>query len=130
MIGSWGSTLRFRVSESRVMTFSQMQKSMNVRWAKHTPTNGKPISEFQGVDLETVPITITFFAGLGVKPVVMLQRLERAARTGEAEYLVLGKRLVCRNKMHIKSISETFDVVMKRGEIYQASVNVVLEEHL
>ena len=90
----------------------------------------KPLSEFNGPDLQTVSFDITLDASLGVKPRYLLGVLERMVETGEVNTLVIGKKKVGKNKWVITKSSEAWEVVLRGGELYRASVSLTLQEYL
>ncbi len=129
-IGNFGSIIRFRVSDDRVLTFRNMQKTVKGRWGTLTPVYGKPISYFQGPDLDEASLEITLDASLGVRPATMIRKIERAVRTGKTAHLVIGGRRMSQYRMAIESMSEAYNVVMWDGGIYQANLQLTFREYV
>nr|DAE57782.1 MAG TPA: hypothetical protein [Caudoviricetes sp.] len=90
----------------------------------------KPLTEYAGPNLQTISFEMTLDASLGIKPRVMLQTLERMAEGQEAYELVLGRRLIGKNKWVITKCSAAYDVILRGGEIYKATVNLNLQEYV
>ncbi len=129
MIGILGS-LRFRVHDNRVFTFQNLKREISASWSTMERIGQKPLSEFNGPDLQTVSFDITLDASLGVKPRYLLEVLERMVETGEVNTLVIGKKKVGKNKWVITKSSEAWEVVLRGGELYRASVSLTLQEYL
>jgi hypothetical protein len=129
MIGILGS-LRFRVNDSRVFTFHNLKREVSASWSTMERIGQKPLSEFNGPDLQTISFDITLDASLGVKPRYLLGVLERMVETGEVNTLVIGKKMVGKNKWVITKSSEAWEVVLRGGELYRASVSLTLQEYL
>ena len=129
MIGIMGS-LRFRVNDSKVFTIQNMKRDISASWNSMERIGQKPISEFGGPDLQTVSFEITLDASLGVKPRQLLGVIEQMTELGEANELVIGKKLVGKNKWVITKCSQTWDVILRGGELYRANVTLSLQEYL
>ena len=129
MIGILGN-LRFRVNDSRVFTFQNLKREVSASWSTMERIGQKPLSEFNGPDLQTISFDITLDASLGVKPRYLLEVLERMVEAGEVNTLVIGKKKIGKNKWVITKSSEAWEVVLRGGELYRASVSLTLQEYL
>lgn len=129
MIGTLGSKITFEVSDDRAMTFRDMTRSISSRWAEHEMLGCKPKPEFLGAGNQSVQLTITLSASLGVRPRTVLEAIEAMVETGVAEYLVIGSRPVGKNPFRLTASSETWDHVFSRGELVKATVTITLEEY-
>ena len=127
MIGVLGNVL-FRVSDSRVLTIRNMKQEISASWETMDRIGLKPLTEYSGPNLQTISFEITLDASLGVKPRMMLQTLERMAEGSEAYDLVLGRRLIGKNKWVITKCSAAYDVILRGGEIYKATASLNLQE--
>ncbi|WP_313343809.1 phage tail protein [Lacrimispora sp.] len=129
MIGLLGS-LRFRVNDNKVFTFSNMKREVSASWNTMERIGQKPISEFSGPNLQTISLDITLDASLGVRPRQMLEILERMTESGQANELVIGRKMVGKNKWVITKCSQAWDVILRGGELYRANVSLSLQEYL
>lgn len=129
MIGVLGNVL-FRVSDSRVLTIRNMKQEISASWETMDRIGLKPLTEYSGPNLQTISFEITLDASLGVKPRMMLQTLERMAEGSEAYDLVLGRRLIGKNKWVITKCSAAYDVILRGGDIYKATVSLNLQEYV
>lgn len=129
MIGLLGS-LRFRVNDNKVFTFSNMKREVSASWNTMERIGQKPISEFSGPNLQTISLDITLDASLGVRPRQLLEILERMTESGQAKELVIGRKMVGKNKWVITKCSQAWDVILRGGELYRANVSLSLQEYL
>lgn len=129
MIGLLGS-LRFRVNDNKVFTFNNMKREVSASWNTMERIGQKPISEFSGPNLQTISLDITLDASLGVRPRQLLEILERMTETGQANELVIGRKMVGKNKWVITKCSQAWDVILRGGELYRANVSLSLQEYL
>lgn len=129
MIGLLGG-LRFRVNDSKVFTIHNMKREISASWNSMERIGQKPISEFGGPDLQTVSFDITLDASLGVKPRQLLGVIEQMTESGEANELVIGRKLVGKNKWVITKCSQAWDVILRGGELYRANATLSLQEYL
>lgn len=130
LIGTWGRSIVFRVSRRNVFTFENFSRTVNAKWTSHNSVNGgKPAREFQGTDSEQCTMKITISAALGVNVHNVIKSIENAVRTGQANYLIIGGRRIGFNKYNITKVSEKWDVIYKKGRLYQASLNLTFTEY-
>ena len=129
MIGILGN-LRFRVNDSQVFTFQNLKREISASWNTMDRIGQKPLSEFSGPDLQTMSFDVTLDVSLGVKPRYLLEVLERMTESGEVNTLVIGKKMVGNNKWVITKSSEAWEVVLRGGELYRATVSLTLQEYL
>lgn len=129
MIGVFGN-LRFRVNDSRVLTFKNLKREVSASWNTIERIGQKPLSEYGGAKLQTVSFDITLDASLGVKPRSLLQQIENMVESGQINILIIGKRLIGKNKWVITKSSEIWDVVLSKGDLLRANVTLTLQEYL
>jgi len=65
---------------------------------------------------------------LGVRPRIIEARLIRYMNQGVVAPLVIGGRIILRQAL-ITKMSESYDVVMKRGEVAKMTINVTMLEY-
>ena len=129
MVGLFGD-IRFRVSDSRVLTFRNFKKEISADWNSMERIGQKPLLEFGGPKLQTISFEITLDASLGVTPKIMLGRLERMTEGGEAYDLVIGKKRIGSHPWVITKCSQAWNVILRKGEIYRATVTLSLQEYV
>ncbi len=130
MVGNFGSRIVFETSDRKILTFSGLTQKVSGKYAKHSVSGEKDRPEFTGPGNRSVSFKMILDVSLGVRPRDILSNIEDAVESGETGYLVIGGRPVGPNKFYISSVSETFDVILSRGEIVRASLQVNMEEYL
>lgn len=129
-IGSLGSLITFETSDSRILTFMDLQREDSARWTTHYLIGKRPVKEFVGPDLQKVTFTITLDACHGVKPRKTMRSIRNALKKGKAYYLVIGSSSISANKMVITGVSESWDRIYNKGELVRSKVDLTLEEYL
>jgi phage protein U len=92
VIGSLGQ-LVFKVSNKKVLTFSDLSRTNSMRWAKHDIIGGKPVHEFVGYESSKVSLSIRFDNSPifgGVPPKKGLNRLKRMMENKMYKTLIIG----------------------------------------
>lgn len=129
MIGYYGP-IKFETSDKRILTFDDFKRDSSVRSEKHAPIGRKPVKEFIGPELDTITFTVQFSAANGVNPRVDMEKWLRMCRAGEAHVLVIGKRGLGLDKWTVESVSQSWDVIFNKGELYSSKVDITLEEYI
>lgn len=129
MIGTFGTSLIFEVSDSRVLTFKGMTREVSGRWTDHEVMGVKPKPEFLGPGNQTVTLPITLSAALGVRPRQLLELVAGMVERGQAEYLIIDCKPVSKNPFRLTGSSETWDKLYNGGELVRASLSITLEEY-
>lgn len=129
MIGYFGNIV-FEASRKKVLTFTGLKHDSAGRWEKHNVIGKKPASEFTGPDLDTISLTINLNGSNGVKPRSEMETWLNLVNTGVADILVIGTRALGTDKWIVKSVSEAWDVIFNKGELYSGKIDVTLEEYI
>ena len=129
-IGHLGSTIKFSVSEDKILTFRKMTRKTSGRWATHDTIGSKPKSEFLGPDLREASLEIYLSAAHGVKPYKTLKKIAAAIEDGTPlTFVVGGKRVGYGSKWVITNSSEEWNTVFSGGELVAATVSITLREY-
>jgi hypothetical protein len=126
-IGSFGKVV-FQVSDSCVLRPTSIARSGSATWADHDLIRSKPKGEFLHADPRKVDIDVSIYAQLGVKPSEMLDLLYSYCEKGKLYPLVIGSKAMSKYNMAIKSISDTWDTIIKDGYLAGVSVSLSFEE--
>ncbi len=129
-IGIWGNKIIFETSDRRLLTFSGMTQKVSGKYTKHSVIGKKDHPEFTGPGNRNISFKILLDISFGIKPREIMDSIEEAVESGEVNYLIVGGRMFGKNKYSITSVSESLNVVMGRGEIVQATLNVSMEEYV
>lgn len=128
-IGNFGKEIVFEVNANKILTPNGIKRTVGGRWENHNVVGEKPKMEFIGADTDETTMTVVLSAEHGVRPRATMEKLERAVEKGTVEYLVIGGKVVGKNKMFLKSISEEWDCVWSKGEVVKATMELVFEEY-
>ena len=129
-IGNFGKLIVFETSDSRILNFTDYQRTISANWAKHERIGKKPQSEFLNPELMTVQFKVVLNAQHGVKPWKTFHEITKAVQQGRVEKLVIGNHAVGSHKWKIMQATQSNLVVMGTGEIQKMDVNLSLEEYL
>lgn len=129
-VGNWGPDVVFSVSDRRVLTFSDMNRSVGSSWATHSRIGLKDQVEYLRPNLQKLTFTIDLDASLGVRPRTVLELLEHHAERGSVFPFVVGGRRVGRFQWRMTDVSEAWETIYNRGELYRAKVSVTMEEYV
>lgn len=129
-IGSWGTGVVFSVSDLRVLTFSDMSQTAGSEWAVHSRIGGKDQAEYLRPKLRKLTFAIELNASLGVRPRTVLEMLERHCELGHVFPFVIGGRRLGRHRWRMTDVSEAWETIYSRGDLYRAKVHVTMEEYV
>lgn len=87
-------------------------------------------TEYIGPGLDTISFTVFVSVSLGVNPREQMDLWVSKCRDGWADYFVIGGKPLGVDKWVIKSISESWDTIVKDGLLYSGKIQVSLEEQL
>lgn len=126
MIGNLGS-LSFVCSSDKVLTFQELSRSHETKWAKHEVIGKKPKLEWVGEGLSSVDLSIRFDASLGIKPKEGLAKLKRMLENHLYKTLVIGGEYL--GKYVIESVEEERKIHDGRGVCMIATAKIKLTEY-
>ena len=129
MIGAFGTSVIFEVSEDRVLAFKKLTQDVKGRWASHETVGAKPKKEFLGAAVRECALEIYLSASLGIRPRTTLQELEKMVESGATEYLIIGDMPLSESKYAITAVSEAWNKVYNDGSLVKATVSITLEEY-
>ena len=129
-IGIFGNRIVFETSDRRILTFSNMTKKIKGNYTKHSIIGQKDYPEFKGPGNDTITFKIFLDASFGLKPSEVMDNIEEAVETAETNYLIIGGKMIGKNKFYISYVSEAMDVIMGNGAIARATLNISMEEYV
>lgn len=132
-VGYWGKDFRFEVSEDKVFTFSDMNRTVTGKWTEHEVVGGKPMSEFTGAELSkvTMNIVLSVMRGMSVQDIKdSIAYLEKAVEDGQVEYLYVGGTRIGERMMKIESMSEAWDKIYTGGVLVKATLQLTFSEYM
>jgi hypothetical protein len=120
----------FQVSSNVVQTLDNLQWSGSARYGEHERHLTNALTEFTGIDPDTMSFDMELSAYLGVDPMAELVKIWTYERSGKPLSLVVGERAYGKYKWTIKSHKIKMRTYDKRGNVTGASVSVELLEYL
>jgi len=73
-LSSWGDIV-FEVSQQRIRTIDEFERSGSARWAIQEPLGSKPLPQFIGDGQDTIRFALRLYAMLGIDPAEEMKRL-------------------------------------------------------
>lgn len=129
MIGYLGDIV-FETSDQRILTFTGFKHDSAGRWEKHSVIGQKPVQEFVGPDIDTITFTVNLNGSYGVKPRDEMEKWLNMVNDGIVDVLVIGTKALGKDKWSVKNVSEAWEVVFNKGELFSGKVDVTLEEYI
>lgn len=129
VIGQWGSNIKFSVNSEKQLSFRNMKRTSSARWTSHNIIGKRPKTEFLGPDMDEVTLEVVLSAEMGVRPRSEMAKFRSACKKGEVHYLYINGKKVCKNKMAITAVSESWDEIWSQGELARAVVVVTFSEY-
>ena len=126
-IGAFGD-LVFEVSEQKILTFDNWQRTTKHRYQKHNILNHKPKLESVGSDLEEITLEIYFSHFLNVSVKSEMEKLRKMCDDSAANFLIIGGEVVGDCLFVIEEISESVEVWGGSGQILSSRVKVKFKE--
>lgn len=120
----------FQVSSNVIKTFDNLQWSGSARYADHDRHLTNALTEFTGIDPDTMSFDMELSEYLGVDVMPELVKIWTCERSGKPLSLVVGERAYGKYKWTIKSHKIKMRTYDRRGNVTGASVSVVLLEYL
>ena len=120
----------FQVSSNVIKTIDNLQWSGSARYSEHNRHLTNTLTEFTGIDPDTMSFDMELSAYLGVDPMAELVKIWTYERSGKPLSLVVGERAYGKYKWTIKSHKIKMRTYDKRGNVTGASVSVDLLEYL
>jgi phage protein U len=135
MIGGIGSkelgdVILFEVSDQRVLTLFDFQRSNSVRFAKNDVLLRKPVSQYVGPELDKITMKIILKAQLVVNPKKEMDKLITVQREGRLVSIILGKTPFGVYRWRIAELGIPFEVIDNTGFCVSSTVDVSCEEYV
>ena len=128
-IGCLGEIV-FEVSSKTVKTFDKMQWSGSARYSEHQRHLTHALTEFTGLNPDTISFEMVLSVYLGVEPMGELIKLWDYERSGKSVSLVVGDKAYGKYRWVVKSHKTKMQTFDKRGNLTGATVSVDLLEYL
>lgn len=128
-IGCLGDII-FTVSSEQVETINSMIWSGSARYGTHKRHVSNALTEFTGLDPDTISFDITLSIYLGVDPMGELVKIWTYERAGTTLPLVIGEKSYGKYRWCIENHKIKMETYDKAGNLTGATVSVNLLEYL
>lgn len=128
-IGCLGEIV-FEVNSNIIKTFAKMQWNGSVRYSEHQRHLSNALTEFTGINPDTMSFEMVLSVYLGVEPMAELIKLWDYERSGKAVSLVIGEKAYGKHRWVVKSHKTKMETYDKQGNLTGATVSVDLLEYL
>jgi len=128
-IGNFGKGIVFKVSQNKILTFEDFERTTAGRWAEHERLNKIPKKQFLGAGAQKITFTVTLAAEHKVNPRKMADKIRKMVTSGKPQYLVIGKKKVFKNKAVITEMTERWQHIMKDGGVAMIICDLTFEEY-
>ena len=129
MIGCLGDIV-FQVSEEITETIRDVEWSGSARYSTHQRHNMNALTEFTGIDPDTMKFTITLTREVGVDVAAEIAKIFKLERSGEAVRLVIGDKAYGKYRWNVVKHSAQITAHDKKGNPICAEVALELQEYL
>jgi len=120
----------FVVSSEQIKTFDKMQWGGSARYSTHKRHLYHALTEFTGIEADTMSFEMNISTYLGVEPMAELVKIWNYERSGEPLPLVIGEKPYGKYMWCIESHQIKMDTYDKVGNLSGAIVSVKLLEYL
>jgi len=120
----------FQVSSNTIKTIDRVQWSGSVRYSEHKRHLTNALTEFTGINPDTISFDIKLSIYLGVEPMAELAKIWIYERSGKALPLVIGEKVYGKYRWTIISHKIKFETYDKKGNLTGVTVSVDLLEYL
>ena len=128
-IGALGDIV-FQVSAEQVKTIDKMVWAGQARYAKQDRHLNDSLTEFTGLEPDTISFEIMLSAYLGTDPYPDIVKIWQYERSGKALPLVIGERTYGKWRWVIEKHQIKMQNFDKTGNLLSATVSVDLLEYL
>lgn len=131
-IGSLGGVtfeVSFVKNRAKMLSFSDLTRTLSTEFAEHKRNGKKPLLEFSGPDLNELTMSIIAKAEFQINPIKVSEKLTKYAKDGERLPFLLGGKKVGSGYYAITNISQPYKEILANGKIAQMNFDVTLKEY-
>lgn len=129
-MANWGTAIIFTVSDEKVLTYNNMNRTVGASWATHSRIGKKDQVEYLRPNLQKMTFDISVDYNYGVDPRAMIEQMEKAAEGGELHRFIVGGKPVGRLNWRITSVGEVWEKIYNNGALTNAKLSITMEEYL
>lgn len=126
-IGKWGN-LKFTIASKKRKTFDDLQWTTSIRF--DTKDRKKKVSKlkFKGIDPDQISFSIRLSVFAGVNPLAEINSIDKTARKGKANRLIIGGKKYGSHKWAITGITKECKYFDKKGHLWVTEVKITMKE--
>lgn len=126
-LGKWGN-LDFIVSQNKTRTFSEMKWTSTYNF--DVKDRSKKVSKvtFKGIAPDEISFSMRFSVFSGMKPLEEMEALDKVARKGKAERLIIGGKKYGKNPLVITKITRNLRYFDNKGNLWVVDVQIEMKE--
>lgn len=129
VFGSFDGALTFETSDTRVLTYTGLQRTNSSRWQSHEIIAAAPRREYLGADGSSLSFAIHLSAAAGISPDKEAEAWMAAARTGRTGYLVIGGKVIGGTRWSVTKASLAQLATLEDGRTLSADLTVTMESY-
>ena len=129
VVGALGDIV-FEVSDETVRTLNNLNWGGSARYATHQRHGYHSMSEFTGIDADTISFEMVLSAYLGVNPQTVIAQIFTYERNGTTLPFVLGNKAYGKYRWVIKKHSVKSQFFAEDGSLTQCKLTVNLQEYI
>ncbi|MDR1158364.1 MAG: phage tail protein [Oscillospiraceae bacterium] len=128
-VGCLGDVV-FQVSDKAVETISNVQWSGSARYGTHQRHLKDALTEFVGLDPDTISFDMVLSVFLGVDPMTELTKIWQYERTGKAVPMAIGDKGYGKYRWVIEKHKIKLQTFDRYGNLTSATASISLLEYL
>lgn len=128
-VGSLGNIV-FTVSDDTVKTISNFVWSGSARYSTHQRHLTNALTEFTGIDPDSITVDVVVSAYLGVNPMTEIKRIVEYEQSGTVLPLTVGTQSYGRYRWVISGHKTKIQTYDGRGNVTSATISLTLQEYL
>lgn len=126
-IGKWGD-LVFVTSMNSIKTFSGMKWTSAYNYDEKERSKKVSKITFKGIAPDEISFSIRLSVFAGMKPFEEMEELDKVARKGKAERLMIGGKKYGKNPFVITKITRNLKYFDNKGNLWVADVQIEMKE--
>ncbi|MDO5391038.1 MAG: phage tail protein [Eubacteriales bacterium] len=129
MLGSWDG-IRFMVTDETVMRADNLKRKQKARISEYEGINDTNTKiHFNGMEPAELSFSIELNALLGKRPVKTSNEIDAKMKQGRHAPFILGRKQIGRCDWMISSKSDAYEIILSRGEVLSAKLDITMKEY-
>ncbi len=129
LVAYWGHEW-FRVTPWFTFTFNDFERDSGGRYNYLERIGMKPLTDYAGPGLDEITFTAILEKSLGLNPRAVVDWWNRLSNAGKADVLVVGNKMIGKNKWTLKSVKEHWNNIDGKGNVISGTMDLSFEEYM